>query len=187
MRITGGRARGIRLRTPRGGVTRPATERLREALFSSLGSKVEGSRVADIFAGTGSYGLEALSRGAASAVFFENDPKAFECLQANVSAVLKSGGLDESAARAVNRDAYSLETSGAIFDLVFLDPPYAGLKNVLVRLFERVVRPIVSNNKAWVVLEFPGDFQPEIDGWKIVRHIGKTGKGRPAAAVFERT
>ena len=71
MRITGGAARGIPLRAPKGPLTRPATDRMREAIFSRLGSRVSQARVADLYAGTGSYGLEALSRGAAQVHFFE--------------------------------------------------------------------------------------------------------------------
>ncbi len=90
MRITGGRARGIPLHAPRGRETRPATDQLREAVFSSLGPRVEGARVADLFAGTGSYGLEALSRGATSGCFVENNRQALVCLRANLAAVLRS-------------------------------------------------------------------------------------------------
>ena len=71
MRITGGAARGIPLRAPKGSQTRPATDRMREAIFSRLGHRVSQARVADLYAGTGSYGLEALSRGATQVHFFE--------------------------------------------------------------------------------------------------------------------
>ena len=80
MRITGGRAGGIPLKAPKGNHTRPATDRLRESVFSSLGASIEGCKVADLFAGTGSYGLEALSRGAASSTFFESDHAALNLL-----------------------------------------------------------------------------------------------------------
>jgi 16S rRNA (guanine(966)-N(2))-methyltransferase RsmD len=73
MRIIAGAAKGRRLASPQGGATRPLTDRVREALFSSLGSEVIGARVLDLYAGSGSVGLEALSRGAASVVFVERD------------------------------------------------------------------------------------------------------------------
>src|SRR5258708_32993696 len=76
MRISGGIARGITLATPKGDATRPATDGMRQAVFSSLGASVVGARFLDLFAGSGAYGLEALSPGAASGVFVEQSPKA---------------------------------------------------------------------------------------------------------------
>lgn len=128
MRITGGKARGIPLKAPKGDGTRPATDRLREAVFSSLGGSVEGCKVADLFAGTGSYGLEALSRGAASATFFETDRAALTCLRQNAQAVLRSCNLDTSAAKIVARDVYSLDVNCPGYDLIFLDPPTTRLR-----------------------------------------------------------
>ena len=90
MRITGGRARGIKLKVPNKKITRPATDRMREAVFSSLGASVQNSQVLDLFAGTGSYGLEALSRGAAGVCFVENNRAAIKCLEINTAAVTRS-------------------------------------------------------------------------------------------------
>ena len=90
MRITSGFARGILLDSPRGKSTRPATDAARQAIFSSLGGIVEGASVIDLFAGTGSYGLEAASRGAASVLFFENDRNALGALRANLERVKKA-------------------------------------------------------------------------------------------------
>ena len=92
MRITGGKARGINLTTGRAAHVRPATDRMREAVFSSLGKAVESASVLDLFAGSGSYGMEALSRGAGSALFVEKHPQAVDALQRNLDAVLKSMG-----------------------------------------------------------------------------------------------
>ncbi|MEX1286974.1 MAG: RsmD family RNA methyltransferase, partial [Acidimicrobiia bacterium] len=87
MRIIGGEARGRRLRGPKGDTTRPMTDRAREALFNILGPEVVEAAVLDLYAGTGSLGLEALSRGASSAVFVERDRRALAVLRANVDAV----------------------------------------------------------------------------------------------------
>src|SRR5210317_1086641 len=92
MRITGGRARGIPLSTGRAKHVRPATDRMREAVFSSLGQRIEEALVLDIFAGSGSYGLEALSRGAKSVLFVDKHPQAVIALQQNLAVVLKSLG-----------------------------------------------------------------------------------------------
>jgi len=92
VRITGGKARGIPLAVPRGDAVRPATDALRQALFSSIGARVEGARFLDLFAGSGAYGLEALSRGAASGLFVERDRRTVTCLEKNLAAVSKSLG-----------------------------------------------------------------------------------------------
>ena len=87
MRITSGNARGIWLNSPKGDSTRPATDAARQAIFSSIGDAIIGSRVLDIFAGTGAYGLEAASRGASEILFVESDKKALDALKSNVYAV----------------------------------------------------------------------------------------------------
>ena len=120
MRVIAGRLGGRRLVAPRGGGTRPTSDRVREALFSVLGD-VTGLRVLDLFAGSGALGIEALSRGAASAVFVERAPAALKALRANLTAL----GLDQEVfagdARAFIGNA---RRAGDTYDLVFLDPPY---------------------------------------------------------------
>ena len=126
MRVIGGAHRGRRLRAPRGLRTRPTADRVREALFDILGPAVRGLRVLDLFAGTGAVGVEALSRGAARVVFVERDRDAVRALQANLAAL----GLSRDRARILAADAVAalarLGRSEPPFDLVFLDPPYAG-------------------------------------------------------------
>lgn len=119
LRIIAGRAKGRRLRAPAGFDTRPMMDRVREAVFSSLGSAVEGAAVLDLYAGSGSLGLEALSRGAASAVFVERGREALAALRANVAAVGLGGRV-----AAAPVDAF-LERDAGAYDLVFVDPPYA--------------------------------------------------------------
>ena len=118
MRVIGGVAKGRRLSTPAGKGTRPFTDRLRESLFSSLGDRVIGARVLDCYAGTGSIGLEALSRGAASAVFIESNRSALHALRRNIEAVGLGGKV---IAGAVERQ---LDHRSELFDIIFLDPPY---------------------------------------------------------------
>ncbi len=185
MRITGGRARGIALKTPAGDHTRPATDRMRESIFSSLGPSIEGCHVADLFAGTGSYGLEALSRGAASADFYETDRKALTCLKQNIQAVLRSCELAAHSAKIHSRDIYTLKDAAPRYHLIFLDPPYGTIAGNLNRIFECAVSPIATGD-ARAVLELPGNLTPEIDGWKLVRRLGKAGKDKPTAAIFAR-
>ena len=186
MRITGGRASGIPLKAPKGNHTRPATDRLREAIFSSLGASIDGCKVADLFAGTGSYGLEALSRGAASSTFFETDHTALTCLRQNVQAAIRSCNLDTDVAKVVARDVFTLDLNTPSYDLIFLDPPYDTIAENLQRIFEKAINPIALEN-ARVLVELPGDLEPKVKGWKILRRIGKAGKGKPTALIYERT
>jgi 16S rRNA (guanine(966)-N(2))-methyltransferase RsmD len=123
MRIIGGTAKGRRLATLRSWALRPTPDRVREALFNILGSRVVGARVLDLFAGSGAVGLEALSRGASAAVFVEAHEAACRLIERNLQAC----GLQERAEvwQADVLEALTrLRARGASFDLVFLDPPY---------------------------------------------------------------
>src|SRR6186713_1475308 len=90
MRISGGGARGITLAVPKGDAVRPATDGMRQSVFSSLGARVTGARFLDLFAGSGGYGLEALSRGAAGGVFVEQNARTAGFIRDNLTAVCKS-------------------------------------------------------------------------------------------------
>ncbi|MFQ3225539.1 MAG: 16S rRNA (guanine966-N2)-methyltransferase [Lentimonas sp.] len=184
MRITGGKARGIQIKAPTGDTTRPATDRMREAIFSSLGPSVEGSRVADLFAGTGAYGLEALSRGAIKATFYEIDKQALACMKKNQQAVLKCCELPQSAVNTIARDLYGKTGGGERAELVFIDPPYDDIEANLPRIFEKA--NALGTPDARVILELPGNLNPEIEGWKLTRRFGKPKRDTPNAAIFER-
>lgn len=118
MRIIAGAAKGRRLRTPGGPGTRPMTDRVKEAVFSSLGDRVRGAVVLDLYAGTGSLGLEALSRGAEAATFVERSRAAAGVVRANVDLVGLGGEV------VVEDVARYLERPGPGADLAFVDPPY---------------------------------------------------------------
>ena len=125
MRISGGGARGIPLLVPKGDAVRPATDALRQAVFSSLAARVADARFLDLFAGSGAYGLEALSRGARGGVFVESNHRAIDCLRRNLAAVCKSLGRDESGLTVFEMDALKTPlAAGDAPDLVFVDPPY---------------------------------------------------------------
>lgn len=126
MRIVSGRFRGRTIDAPTGEGTRPTTDRVREALMSSLNSLCggfEGARVLDAFAGSGALGFEAISRGAAFALLFERDRKAQKTIERNMAALK----LSPTEVRLARQDV--MKTAGVIaggpFDIVFLDPPYA--------------------------------------------------------------
>ena len=122
MRIVAGQWRGRKMVTPEGTETRPTADRVRETLFSMLASRLgsfEDLRVADLYAGSGALGLEALSRGAAFACFVEQDPRALAAIRSNAEAL---GASDRT--RIFARSAEALPASEP-FDLLFADPPYA--------------------------------------------------------------
>lgn len=130
IRVISGRLRGRRLLVPRGTMTRPTGERARQALFDMLAhapfagrSAIEGARVVDAFAGTGALGIEALSRGAAEAVFIERDGAALAALRANLAS-LGLGPGQGGAARVVAGDATRPPPPPFAATLAFLDPPY---------------------------------------------------------------
>ncbi|GEE02391.1 methyltransferase [Gordonia spumicola] len=147
-RIIAGEFRGRRLGVP-ADTTRPTSDRVREAVFSMLGARLDldGLRVADLYAGTGALGLEAVSRGAASAVLVEADRRAAKVIRDNI-ATCRAGGR----ARVVDRSVESfLSASAGPFDLVFIDPPY-DLATDDVDTVLRLLVPSLSDD-AWVLVE----------------------------------
>ncbi len=122
MRIITGTARGTRLDAPEGIHTRPTSERAKQGVFNILQFEIRGRRVLDLFAGSGQMGLEALSRGAASAVFADADPQAVKVLKSNIKKthVEEKSTVFEGDYKTVLRTL----SSQTPFDLIFLDPPY---------------------------------------------------------------
>ena len=121
MRVIAGSAKGRTLDAPRNGTTRPATDRIRESLFAILEPILDDARVLDLFAGAGTLGIEALSRGAASAVFVERSAEALKALRKNLAA---TGFTDRTQVSAADVLAF-LDAVAGPFDLVFCDPPFA--------------------------------------------------------------
>ena len=121
MRVITGKARGVQLKTPEGLQTRPTTDRVKEAMFSIIHFEIPGARVLDLFGGTGQLGIEALSRGAKSAVFVDGSEKACSLIREN----LKRARL-EGEGRVVRSDYLDyLKRCRETFDIILLDPPYA--------------------------------------------------------------
>lgn len=186
MRISGGRARGIPLAVPKGDAVRPATDGMRQSVFSSLGERVVGARFWDLFAGSGAYGLEALSRGAAGGVFVEQNGKAAACVRQNIAAVCKSLGRDTTGLELVSGDARKVPAGGgAAPDLVFIDPPYEIVAEVAPLLFARLTEILAPKPDALVVFEMPGEIELAPEGWRLAKRLGK-GARQPTVAFFRR-
>jgi 16S rRNA (guanine966-N2)-methyltransferase len=144
VRVVAGEFRGRRLAAPRGARTRPTADRVREALFSMLGD-VSGARVLDLYAGSGALGIEALSRGAGSAVFVERNARAAAVIERNLASL----GLEQ---KVVRDDAMRfLARAGGTFDLVFCDPPYDSASRLGGPLAERL--PALTSEDARIVTE----------------------------------
>jgi len=143
-------AGGIRLQSP-GEHTRPTTERVKEAIFSILRERVSGARVLDLYAGTGAMGLEALSRGAESAVFVESDRAACRVLRKNIEKTRLTG----AAVRAMPVEAFvgRFPPGGSPFDLIFADPPYRNRDQPASDLLESARLPALLSAGGLLILE----------------------------------
>lgn len=156
MRIIAGQWRGRPLVAPQGQSTRPTADRVREALFSMLASRLgsfEGLQVADLFAGSGALGLEALSRGAAHCIFVENDRRAVEAIRSNIAAL---GAPGEVLARSAEHAALP-----APADLAFLDPPYGS------GLAPAVLARLEVAEGGWVSVETGRSEPVAADGYEV--------------------
>lgn len=173
LRIIAGEWRGRRLTAPEGDTTRPTADRTRETLFSMLTSRLgsfEGLAVADLFAGSGALGLEALSRGAASALFVEQDAAAIRALRANIAALRAQGQCDVRAASVL-----ALAPAKQPLDVVFLDPPYNS--NAGAVAIDRLVRLGWIGESTWVSLETEANEVPQVRTC-VVDADRKVGKAR---------
>jgi 16S rRNA (guanine966-N2)-methyltransferase len=157
MRIIAGSRKGARLIAPKGLATRPTGDRAREAAFNLIGP-VEDARVLDVFAGSGAMGLEALSRGAASAVFVERDRAAADAIVRNLEKLGLAGAtvVRDDAARVLAADA----RAGRRYDLVLVDPPYRMLAGLLPMLSAYL--PSVLEADGLVVVESDAREEPEL-------------------------
>lgn len=167
MRVVGGRLKGLALAAPKGADIRPTSDRLREAVFNVLahghGDPVPGARVLDLCAGTGAMGIEALSRGARSALFVDLSGEARALVRRNLEAAGVMG-----LARISRRDAAHLGPAGAQggFTLIFLDPPYG--RGIAERALGGLVRGgwlasgalVVAEERAGIELHTPAGYEP---------------------------
>lgn len=184
MRITGGGARGIPLLTAKGSGVRPATDRLRESVFSSLGPFIQDAQFVDLFAGSGAYGLEAWSRGATGGYFVEKDRNSILILRKNMASVARSLRQIPNHLRVVQADVgrWQVEESG-FADLIFVDPPYRQIESIAAQLFPRFSKWLAPGGR--IIFEMPGGIELEPSGWQEVGRLGR-GRNQPCCSIFKR-
>ena len=188
MRITGGELRGRRLKTPTTMELRPTQDAVREAVFSMLANAVPGARFLDLFAGTGAVGLEAYSRGAASVVWVEREPRTFKLLQENIAALAG----DNLWLKAVCADVFKWLATGSIppvktgsigvspvYDIVYADPPYdsATSPDRTAEIMTALASSGIIADGGYFVSEQRANVPtPIADGWVLItdRRYGRT-------------
>ncbi len=164
MRVIGGRYRGRRLSAPRGRGTRPPTGRVRESIFSALGERARGADVLDLYAGSGSFGIEALSRGGRSAVFVERWRPAVAALRANLDAVGAGEAAEVVASSVESYLAHPGE--GRRFNIVFADPPWDISSKDVAGVLEKV-SGLMSRGAVAVVTRRANDDVPAAAGLDV--------------------
>ena len=153
MRVISGTAKGRRLKAPPGNTTRPITDMIKEALFNVLGQSIQKSEFLDHFAGSGSVGIEALSRGAGRVVFIDNSPAAVKTIRENLDTCNFPDGyviLKEDVLTA----AQSLGKKNTLFDYIYIDPPFTQ-ESIFPRIMKAIDKINILNNKGVLIIRTP--------------------------------
>jgi 16S rRNA (guanine966-N2)-methyltransferase len=183
VRVVGGAARGRRLRGPKGDEVRPTSDRVREALFSRLGSRVEGARVLDLYCGSGALAVEAISRGAALAVLVDRSSSAIAVARENLA---RTGAGERARAVRSAVEKFLDSPSDQQFDLVFLDPPYDTPVDSVNAAVARLVSGCFLVPGAMVVAERSRDAgEPSVLGPLPVTDVRRYGDTRLLFAVAD--
>jgi len=168
MRVIAGAAGGIRLDVPKNEV-RPTMDRVKAAIFSSLGDLVVGARVLDLFAGTGALGIEALSRGAASALFVEENSEALAAIERNLARTKMNGPVRRQDVFAFLGVARTSEP----FTIIFADPPYERAKSGAaftdLLIADARLPHLLDPAGIFVLEKFPAETMPSLPWWKVAR------------------
>ncbi len=188
MRITGGRARGIKLQTLNTNSIRPATDKMRQAVFSSIGDNIIDKSILDLFSGSGSLGLEAISRGASRCVFIEKNQNQLKLLKQNFKAVCKSANIKSSdfSAFFYNVDVFKWNPSEFDnFDYIFLDPPFALVEENGFVLIDKYGNFLNDSSASRIVFEMPGINNIKHKDFEIVKKLGH-GNREPTVVFYKR-
>ncbi len=161
------------MKSPKRHALRPTQDRIRQVIFSSLAEVVPGARVLDLFAGTGWFGIEALSRGASSATFVEKEKEAVECIRENLTHCRLKGDV-----RQADVLAFLEKAPEKPFDLIFADPPYVKSNGALEDdpILKKVV-PFLAEDGLFVWEHYAGREVQNAPDWEVIRHrnYGETG------------
>lgn len=179
MRVIAGEKRGMQLYSPVDSAARPTLDRVKEAVFGALQFELYGKTVLDLFAGSGALGIEALSRGAAAAVFADSDKNAIEVTQKNIS---KAGYGDRSEVLKENyAGTINLFKNTNKFDIVFMDPPYKSgfYASAMKQLYDMEV----LNKGALIVTESEDETVPDVEGFTIRK---RKKYGKTVITIFEK-
>jgi 16S rRNA (guanine966-N2)-methyltransferase len=173
LRVISGTAGGLHLKSPKRHALRPTQDRIRQVIFSSLAEQIPNARVLDLYAGTGSFGIEALSRGAASATFVEQDKEAVQCIRDNLVHCHLQADVRQADAL-----TYLAKPPLQTFDLIFADPPYIKSRGELDNdpLLTLLIS-FLAPNGLFVWEHYAGQRLKNSTFWEVVRHrdYGETG------------
>ena len=167
MRVIAGSAGGVRLAVPKRGV-RPTMDRVKAAIFSSLGEAIISARVLDLFAGSGALGIEALSRGAASAIFVEDDRQSAKAIEKNLAKTNLKG-------RVRHQDVFDFlrqRSNAEKFQIIFADPPYERVRDEshTEKLLNNESLPqLLELNGVFVLEKRPTETLPQTELWRVLR------------------
>lgn len=168
LRVISGSARGHKLKTIKGNTTRPTSDRVKESLFNIIAEYINGADVLDLYAGTGNLGIEALSRGANSAVFVDKSSECISIIQENLKhtkLIDKANLISGDANNTLNK----LSQKNMAFDIIFLDPPYS--KNFIKEILEIIEKNDIIKNDGIIIAEHDinDSVEEEIGKLKLVR------------------
>jgi 16S rRNA (guanine966-N2)-methyltransferase len=173
LRVISGTAGGLHLQSPKRHALRPTQDRIRQVIFSSLAERIPGARVLDLYAGTGSFGIEALSRGAACATFVEQESEAVQCIRANLLHCHLTGDV-----RTEDVSTFLQRAPSEPFDLIFADPPYLKSRGTLEEDALVHLIPLFLAPDGLFVWEHYAERRLDASPvWEVLRHknYGETG------------
>lgn len=172
LRVISGSAGGLHLQSPKRHELRPTQDRIRQVIFSSLAERIPGARVLDLFAGTGAFGIEALSRGAGSATFVEQNAEAVDCIRRNLAHCHLQGEIHRG-----DVVAFLARPSELFYDLIFADPPYTKTRDPLDTAFLATIAPHLAPDGLFIWEHYADQPLHNATSWSIIRQrtYGETG------------
>lgn len=163
MRVIAGKYRGRALKGPKHTGVRPTADRVKEALFNIIGAEIHGAAFLDLFAGTGGIGIEAISRGAASAVFADQSLLSVKLIHQNLN-ILQPDEQNRVLHLSFDRAIDLLAKENSYFELIFLDPPFEG--GILTQAIQKILEKNLLKNDGTIIAEHPREFLINVSGFQ---------------------